>query len=122
MEALFSAVAEARARLAQHNAIGQELQAEATAAESALFDHMRDQNILTAQGSGLQASIKTRRDSKIDDAAQVEAALTEMNRREEALKVTLDAAVVKRIAKERGELLPGMVETETVYTELRAKP
>lgn len=90
------------------------------ALEDELGDAMKVRQIKTQDGYGLRATMAVRTDSKIVDPAEVEAALVEIGRRDEAIVTKLDPVVVKRIAKERGELLPGMAATETEYLSVKA--
>lgn len=86
---------------------------------AALSEAMRAQGIKTVIHGRLQATETVRRDTRIVDQAEVEAALREIGALERCQETRLNAAEVKRVAKERGELLPGMEATETRYLSVK---
>lgn len=79
---------------------------------------MRSRGIKTQVAHGFEAQVKTRRDTKIVDSFAVETALEEIGALARCSDYRLNVAEIKKVAKERGEPLPGMEETATDYLSL----
>lgn len=107
-------VAVARNALANRQQVNDQLEAELTEA-------MKQSGIKTQDGSGLQATVAVRRDSRIVKPELVADALAEIGRLGDCTNPpALNATAVKKLAKERGELFPGMEETATEYLTVKA--